>query len=77
MFELTEVKYQRGDSQLIDLLSNVRTAYSNSHNIKVIHSRIIQSEDANYPKDALHIYAVNASANSYNQAVLESSNNRV
>ena len=50
MFELTEVMHQRGDSQLIDLLTNVRTANLNSHSINLIQSRIIQSEDA---KDAL------------------------
>ena len=43
----------------------------------MIQSRIIQPEDANYPKDALHSYAENASANSYNQAILESIDNRI
>ena len=60
MFELTEVMRQRGDSQLIDLLNNVRTANLNSHNINMIRSRIIQPEDANHSKDVLHIYAENA-----------------
>ena len=63
---------QRGDSQLIDLLNNVCTANFNLHNINTTQSRIMQPEDANYPKDALHIYAENAIANSYNQAMLES-----
>ena len=71
IFELTEVMHQRGGSQLIDLLSNVRTANLNLHNINMIQSRIMQPEDANYPKDALHIYAENATANSYNQVMFE------
>ena len=77
MFELSEIMHQRGDSQLTDLLNNVRTANLNSHNINLIQSRIIQPKDANYPKDALHIYAENANANSYNQAMLESIDNRI
>ena len=72
MIQLTEVMCQHGDPQLIHLLNNVRTANLNSHKIYMIHSRIIQPEDANNPKDALHIYAENANANSYNQAMLES-----
>ena len=44
----------------------------------MIQSRIIQPEDANYPKDALHSYAENESENSYNhQAILESIDNRI
>ena len=77
MFELTEVMHQRGDPQLIHLLNNVHTATLNLHNINMIHSRIIQSEDANCPKDALHIYAENANANSYSQAMLESIDNLI
>ena len=77
MFELTEVMHQRGDSQLIHLLNNVSTAKLNSRNINIIQSRIIQPEYANYPKDVLHIYAENANANSYNQAMLESIDNLI
>ena len=43
----------------------------------MIHSRIIQPEDANCPKDALHIDAENANVNSYNQAMLESIGNPI
>ena len=77
MFELTEVMSQRGDSEVIDLLNNVRAENLNSRNINMIQSRIIQPEDANYHKDTLHIYAENAIANSYIQAMLESIDNQV
>ena len=50
MFELTEVMSQRGDSEVIDLLNNVRAENLNSRNINMIQSRIIQPEDANYHK---------------------------
>ena len=41
MFELTKVMKQRGDSQLIDALYNVRTANLCWHNINIIQSKII------------------------------------
>ena len=61
MFELIEVMRQRGDSQLMDLLNNVRTANLNSHNINMIRSRITQP----------------ASANLYNEAMLASIDNPI
>ena len=67
MFELSEVMRQRGDSQLIDLLNNLRTANLNSHSINLIQIRIIQPEDTSCPKDVLHIYTENANASSNNQ----------
>ena len=70
LFELTETMHQRGDSQLIHLLNNVCTVNLNLHNNNMIQSRTIQPEDVNYPKDALHVYAENENANSYNQAML-------
>ena len=70
LFELTEAMQQRGDSQLIHLLNNVCTVNLNLHNNNMIQSRTIQPEDVNYPKDALHVYAENENANSYNQAML-------
>ena len=53
MFELTEVMRQRGDSQLIDLLNNVRTGNLNSHNNNMIRSRIIQPASANLHNEAM------------------------
>ena len=69
MFELSEVIRQRGDSQVIDLLNNLRTANLNSHSINLIQTRIIQPEDTSCPKDVLHIYAENANSSSNNHAM--------
>ena len=55
---------QRGDSQLIHLLNIVCTLNLNLHNINMIQSKIIEPEDANYSKDALHVYAENENVNS-------------
>ena len=44
MFELTEIMRQRGDSQLIDLLNNVRIADINSTDIELLQSKVIKQE---------------------------------
>ena len=75
MFELTDVVRYREDSQLTDLLNNVRIANLNSHNINLIQSRNLQPEYTNYPKDRLHIHAGNANAFSYDHVLSESVDN--
>ena len=60
-FQLTEVMRQRGDSQLLDLLSNVRTG-DVTDNINILKSRVIQPGAENYPHNALHIFAENTNA---------------
>ena len=65
--ELTElVMWQRGDSQLIELLNNVRTGDIPSENINILKSRDIQPGAEDYPHNALHIFAENANANRHN-----------
>ena len=58
--------WQRGDSQLIELLSNVRTGDIPSENINILKSRDIQPGAEDYPHNALHIFAENANANRHN-----------
>ena len=72
IYELTEVMRQRGDSQLIDLLNNVRTADVQPSDIKLLESRVVQPGSKEYPHDALHIFAENASAKAHNLEMLES-----
>ena len=49
IFELTEVTRQRGDSQLIDLLNNVRTGDIQPDNINMLKPRVIQPGAEDYP----------------------------
>ena len=72
IFELTEVMRQRGDSQLIDLLNNVRTADIQPNDIDILKSRVIEPDTDNYPHDALHIFAENANAKRHNFEMLQS-----
>ena len=72
MFQLTEITRQRGDSQLIDLLNNVPIADLNSTDIELLQSKVIKPGSANYPIDALHIFAENSSSNEHNLKMLQS-----
>ena len=49
IFELTEVTQQRGDSQLIDLLNNVRTGDIQPDSINMLKPRVIQPGAEDYP----------------------------
>ena len=72
VFEFTEIMGQRGDSQLIDLLNNVRIAGINATDIELLQSKVIKPGSANYPIDALHIFAENSSSNEHNLKMLQS-----
>ena len=54
---------QRGDSQVIDLLNNVRAGGVQPPNIIILKSRVIHPGTEDYPHNALHIFAKNANAN--------------
>ena len=69
--ELHEVKRQRGDSKLINLLNKVRVASlvrTDMRFIKIIHC--ISKTDANYPTNALHIFEENVPCHLHNQNML-------
>ena len=71
IFELTEVMRQREDSQLIDLLNQVRVADIKPTDKELLESRVIQPLNDQYPHDALHIFAENATANQHNLKMLQ------
>ena len=66
---------QRGDSQLIDLLNNVRTGDVQPGNINILKSRVIQRGAEDYPHNAFHIFAENANAKRHNDKILDSNEN--
>lgn len=59
---LSEVMWQRGDSQLIDLLNSVRIADVKPSEIELLASKVINLDHKHYLHNALHIFAENASA---------------
>ena len=77
IFELTEVMRQRSDSQLIDLLNNVRTGDVQPDNINILKPRVIQPGAEDYPHNALHILKKNANAYRYNDKMLDSNENNL
>ena len=69
--ELTEVMRQRRDSQVTDLLNNVRTGDVQPDDVKILKSRVIQPGSGNYPDNALYTFAENANANRHYDGMLD------
>ena len=59
--ELTEVAKQN-DKQFIDQLNKVRVSNIQDDREKRLKARFIQKSDENYPKDVLHMYVENETA---------------
>ena len=66
MLELTEVMRQRGDLEFIDLLNNVGTGDTHLCDTRLFESRVIKPQSSNYPQNAFHIFAENASTKRHN-----------
>ena len=71
MKELTEIMRQKDDKAFTELLNRFRTASQTEEDIQVIQSRHISPTDENYPSNALHIWAENATVDQHNNAHLE------
>ena len=69
--ELTEVMRQQGDDTFIDLLNNIRVANLTSNDEKLLKSRFISKDHADYPREAIHLYAENKPAAAHNEMMLE------
>ena len=65
---------QRGDSQFIDFLNNVRIAHIKPWDMDILQSRIIHADQNEYPHEALPIFAENLNAKRHNQGMLQSIN---
>ena len=72
IFKLTEVTRQRDDSQLIDLLNDIRTGDVQPDNINILKSRVIQPGVEDYPHNAVYVFAKNANADRHNDKMLDS-----
>ena len=74
MCELTEVMRQKGDSQLIDLLNNVRIGKLTDIDREIIKERFIDPDSENFPGHAVHIFAENEPAGLHNNLMLQKIN---
>ena len=72
MHELTQVMRQRGDQAFSELLCRVRTNTCTADDIKILKSREIAADSANYPTQALHVYRLNADVDERNTNMLDS-----
>ena len=68
--ELTEVMRQKGDTLFIYFLNQIRVGHVDESSEMIIQSRFIDSEDSNYPKQALHIFAENTPLSTHNDTML-------
>jgi ATP-dependent exoDNAse (exonuclease V) alpha subunit len=71
MVELSEIMRPKNDRAFTELLNRIRTASHTEDDINVLQSRCITPSDADYPSDALHIWAENAPVDEHNQRKLE------
>ena len=72
MIELTEIMRQKDDQQFTELLNRFRTASQTNEDIECIQSRLIDPSDAaNYPTEALHIWAENKPVTEHNNMKLQ------
>ena len=53
-------------------MKNVRTGHTQPCDNTLLVSRVIKSQSSNYPQNALHIFAENASAKRHNLEILQS-----
>ena len=70
LVELTEVMRQKGDTSFIDLLNQIWVGHIDESSEMMIQSRFIDSEDSNYPRQALHIVAENVPVSTHNGSIL-------
>ena len=70
MLELTEIMRQRDDLAFSELLCRVRTNSCTSDDVKILKSREIPADTANYPTQALHVYRLNADVDTRNSLML-------
>ena len=73
--ELKEVMRQRGDTTLIDLLNNIRTASFNAEDENLLRSKFVTKDNDNYPHHSIHIWAENAPVNQHNALMLNNVDN--
>ena len=62
--ELTQVMRQRDDLAFSELLCHVRTNSCTADDVKILESREIAADTANYPTQALHVYRRNTDVTS-------------
>ena len=63
---------QQGDLQPVDLLNSVPNEAVKPSDVELLASRVINSDQKNYPRDALHIFAENSNAKQRNLGRLQS-----
>ena len=69
MYELTKIMRQKDDKSYAELLSRLREGNHSKDDIEKLNNRKIEENDANYPYDALHMFATNKEVDTFNETV--------
>ena len=71
MIELDKIMRQQGDNVFTDILNRLRAGSLNGEDIKILSARKVEKLDLNYPHNAMHIWAENASVDDHNKQMLD------
>ena len=71
MIELTKIMRQKDDRCFAELLNRLRTGTFYDNDLEILKSRVITSDNPNYPWEALHVLAENSLVNDHNNMMLE------
>ncbi|XP_069108223.1 uncharacterized protein [Argopecten irradians] len=74
MHELSEIMRQKDDKDFAELLNRLRSLENSTlskEDIATLKSRIINSSDAHYPRDAPHLFTTNKQVDDFNKEVFD------
>ena len=71
MIELTEIIQQMDDRCFAELLNRLRTRTFSDNDLEILKSRVIISDNPNYPWEALHVFPQKSLVNDHNNMMLE------
>ena len=66
MHELTEIMRQKDDIEFAELLNRLRENELTHNDIAILKTRVIQTDDPNYPSTSTHLFRENALVDSFN-----------
>ena len=70
IFELTGIMRQKMTTAFAELLNRLRTGTFCDNDLQILKSRVITTDNPNYPKETLHVFAENSLVNDHNNMML-------
>jgi len=76
MFELKTIMRQQDNRSFAELLNRLREGNHTADDSKILHSRIMTSDAAEYPTSAQHLFKTNAKVDLHNISIFETSSEK-